>query len=262
MGKLLFFLCFILSSTSLWAADIYTESNRNSHHLYIDGVIRDGDAERFAKEMSKLPWVNILWLNSPGGSVVEALRIAKLVKYSNISIHIKERSDCVSACFFVWLAGLSRNAVGVDGGGLVEPPSNRDRPWMSFVGIHRPYIVDKDLIASRFLKNQVSAMDYVREYLSDNGVPLYLIDEMMAKPSNQVYWLKNRDLDAIGYYRPEIEELLIRDCGYERDYYWKYRDNPQKKNYIMDCESKIVVSNFQYIQDNIISKLKSGWRPW
>lgn len=262
MSRLILLLFFIFSPFPLLAADIYSESRGKAHYLHIEGAIREGDAERFAQEMSRLPWVNTLWLSSPGGSVVEALKIANLVNASNISIHIKGKSDCVSACFFIWLAGLSRNAVGIDGGGWVEPPINRDRAWMSFVGIHRPYIADKDLVASGFLKKQVSAMDYVRRYLSDNRVPLYLIDEMMARPSNQVYWLKDRDLDAIGYYRPEVEEFLIRRCGYERDYFWKYRGSPEKKDFIMNCEVEVIVSNFESIQSGVINKLRSGWRPW
>ena len=59
-------------------------------------------------------------------------------------------------------------------------------------------------------------MKQVQIYLEAQMVPRRLIDLMMSRPSNDVYWLNSKDFQEFGEYRPEVEEFLINKCGYIR----------------------------------------------
>lgn len=58
-------------------AEIYI---KDVNSLHIDGDIRDGDAERVAKLLSQSQRVDIFFVNSLGGDVLEAINIASLVE--------------------------------------------------------------------------------------------------------------------------------------------------------------------------------------
>ena len=59
-------------------------------------------------------------------------------------------------------------------------------------------------------------MRRVQSYLEAQMVPRRLIDLMMSRPSNDVYWLNSKDFQKFGEYRPDVEEFLINKCGYIR----------------------------------------------
>ena len=64
-----------------------------------------------------------LWvtLNSPGGDVIEALRIGRLIRQKFMYTRVTSEAECASACVFVLQAGVLRvAAVGAS------------------VGVHRP----------------------------------------------------------------------------------------------------------------------------
>ena len=169
---------------------------------------------------------------------------------------------CVSACFFIFLAGEYRvSNVGVYDDGTLRPQEQRDR-WFGTVGIHRPYFKDP-LGNPESPKNQEEMMRKVRAYLASEGVPGYLVDVMMSHPSNDVYWLRERDLDSLGEYNPGIEETLIAKCGYKK---------PTKmfvENWSNDRTKQVQYCIVEYLSDidfplqqAYAAKLRTGWRPW
>jgi hypothetical protein len=76
--------------------------------IIINGRIENGDFDKFVKFAAKLPAGTIVGLNSEGGAVVDAINIGHVVR--NKRFLTVAGSMCVSACTFIWLAGVERGA--------------------------------------------------------------------------------------------------------------------------------------------------------
>ena len=94
--------------------------------LLLSGEIRPGDYDRlinfFQSDPKKFVTTQNFLLDSPGGSVPEALKIALFIRDTSRVTNVEAKSNCLSACFYLFVAGGSRTAAA-DGS----------------VGIHRPY---------------------------------------------------------------------------------------------------------------------------
>lgn len=106
-------------------------------------------------------------------------------------------------------------------------------------------------------------MRRVRTYLKDKGVPQSLVDEMMSRPSNDVYWLTEKDLEMIGSYSPGVEEVLIKRCGYRRTSYvvdnnWS-ADRIEAMN---QCAFEIEARELSPLREKYLDDLRNNWRPW
>ncbi len=239
------------------AADVYVEGNT----VNLEGDIRQGDAERVVVAVLAAPkQIIFMSLNSKGGDLMEAMRIVALVKdaHWNVSVGKGHGRVCVSACFFIFLAGESRSAGGA---GNPWPQALWDLE-PGIVGIHRPYFNDA-AGNPEAPKKQEELMRKVRDYLNSAGVSQYLVDEMMSRPSNDIYWLKDRDLDAIGDYNAGIEEALIATCGYKRSSLMAAEKWSQERMApVYACVAKYLGDKNRPLQLSYVAKLRTGWRPW
>lgn len=169
--------------------------------LCLGGEIHRGDAERFERFLvsNRSQFVrsaHIAFLYSPGGDLVEALRIANLLRESLFTTNV--RSSCASACFFVFVAGARRFA----GDGTI--------------GVHRPFF-DRSYFAnldpSEARRTYQVMLDDVRKELARSDVPDDIVNRMFSTPSSDVLLLSTDDLLRIPYRAPWYEELLIARCG-------------------------------------------------
>lgn len=239
------------------AADVYVER----YSVNLTGEIRSGDAERIASLVAQKKVVGRLIINSPGGDLVEALRIGDLVNGLHIDVNVAKGGYCISACFFIFLEGYHRHATASNDDGTLRPKEKRDR-WAGVVGIHRPYLKSPTGDVAG-VKRQEDVMRNVRGYLATKGVPQHLIDEMMARPSNDVYWLRPNDLNLVGEFSPGDEEAVIARCGYKRF------DARYAENWSDDREDRLDNCTFDYWEEQYfpsqrqyIAKLRTGWRSW
>lgn len=244
----------IVYSLRCGAADIFSDKWK----LYLNGEIHQGDSEQLASILSKTKRARSLTVNTLGGDVREALRIAELVRGSRIDVQVAKSGRCVSACFFIYLEGYSRNASWANADGTLPSSIRSAGP----IGIHRPYLnsVTSNLESAQ---NQEIVMKNVRSYLATKLVPQYLVDEMMARPSNDIYWLTERDVVTLGEYDPGVEEVLIAKCGYKRT------NAMFEENWSKERISRMYNCSFDYWDEHLsplqlvyLSRLKSGWRPW
>lgn len=105
--------CLIASLTGALAAEFKVDHWRGKTVLTMSGPIVQGDAERFSRIASQIPaaahGLPILLLDSPGGSVREALRISKLMERSRFHTVVANEAKCASACASViFIAGTYR----------------------------------------------------------------------------------------------------------------------------------------------------------
>lgn len=253
-------LTFSVFPSKAHAADVYIDIEDRQANLI--GEIRSGDAERLASLVaSEKKTVFRLMINSAGGDLLEAMRIKDLVNGLHIDVQVAKGGYCVSACFFIFLEGYERLAGWALDDGSLLPKEERDR-LMGVVGIHRPYLKSPtgNVMGT---KKQEDLMRSVRDYLAVKVVPQHLIDEMMARPSNDVYWLRERDLELVGELSPGDEEALIARCGYKR-----FRQtlsekwSTEKIILVSRCMTKYYNEQYYPIQRQFIMKLRTGWRPW
>lgn len=260
-----------LITTSLCTA--VSAANIQVKGLQVDfsGEIQLGDAERLiAAMLSSMDEVNKKFyrgairieVNSPGGDVKEALKIAAVVRATYLDINVVPLVNgvCASSCFFIFLAGLERVASGADY--VAEWGTSKS---LGMVGIHRPYFRSPEG-GPTSTKRQEDAMQEIESYLQSQRMPRYLLDEMMSHASNDVYWLKKRDLLAMGSYSAGVEEELIAKCGYNKKTYdnltIKQFFEYQAESGIGGCVRNHLSKIYKPLRDAAFDKLRKGWRPW
>ena len=156
-----------------------------------------------------------LELNSLGGSIQEAILLAKTVRQLSLATEVAANSTCASACFIVFLSGWSRTASPAEWITASDLPDRLRASGINpsgFVGIHRPFFE-----TTSSANKQSELMIAVRAYLRNELVPESMQDMMMSRPSNDVHWLTASDLYSLGEFSPYQEEFLIRRCQYDRN---------------------------------------------
>lgn len=235
--------------------------------VLLSGRVTPGDAERIAKVVIDFArksgyLLKAFRVDSAGGDVDEAIRIATLVRGLYGSVKVVNNRYCASSCFLIWINGAARMASGADaksdGGMLV---------------IHRPYFGDEgtsDAGAVALGQRQVVAMKAMRRYLEDNLVPTTLIDEMLSRPSNDGYQLRRKDIDMLGEIPPWFEEVSVAKCNYRRGLIGEIvaaevRGMREEAQRLRSLDEKIIACQHE-IRDSAgttyLKKLATGWRPW
>lgn len=259
------------SDTSIHGSSPSESISNNS--ILLSGEIQKGDAEKLVKLIVKShPLALRLILDSPGGDVEESLRIASLVKALHMNTVVGEGGICASACFFIFLAGDHRLALGI----LVAGDAKITSTVSGYIGLHRPHLESnqaKEYSSSDAEMLQHGIMQKISEYLRNEDVPQHLIDLMMSRPSNDIYWMTQNDIDQLGEYRPSLEELLISRCGYNRNLSLdvvkakisndsvEIARTEARANAFADC-SVDAFSDFSHERVTNTKRLVKGWRPW
>lgn len=79
--------------------------------LKAHGSIDLGAADRFAEEIAaRGEYVKVVSLNSPGGSVDDALAMSKLIREKGLNTQVATRALCASSCPLVFAGGVAREA--------------------------------------------------------------------------------------------------------------------------------------------------------
>jgi len=167
-----------LSVSLAAAAEIKSFSLKDDRvEISISGNITPGDADllkariKEANDSGKL--VTSLWLNSDGGNLLEAVRIADAVKFAKMTTNVGRSATCASACFLIFAAGEAKYA------------NNSAR-----IGVHGAS--DKDVRSSRAATTSMADIAKVLD------VPPSIIRRMVITPPGEVEWLSLADLRSMG----------------------------------------------------------------
>ncbi len=185
-----------------WVTTPATADTSAGYHIKMSGEIRNGDFDRFKafirKSLSRYESHRFIEVSSNGGNLVEALKIAELLKIMYPSITVD--GDCASACFYIYLSGSHR---------FVKPSSR--------LGVHRAYF-DKTYFAGltpRDAKKRHTELAILSEaILEENGVPQEIKEIMARTPSFEIYWLSKQEISKIGNMPDWYEEFMIAKCNY------------------------------------------------
>ena len=79
--------------------------------LLATGAIQPGTAKVFAAEVEKRGgYVKTVVLHSPGGSVIDALEMGRLIRQKNFATEVGNGRYCASSCPLVFAGGIARHA--------------------------------------------------------------------------------------------------------------------------------------------------------
>lgn len=258
MSKFLFtfvivnLICGMFSSFS-YAAN-FTDEGRG--RLRISGEITKGDFARFATILKQRDPFFSLYLDSAGGDVGEAIKIGDLVKNIGLGTSVQRGDICASACFFIWMYGAPRYA------SFLNVQKNEYA-----IGLHRPYTLNPK-VDQKSLDRQRDVQKVIASVLEENFIPRRLIDVMMSRSSREIYWLNGEDIDQLGEYTPQIQEILISKCDYDYSIYGEIvrlraqnRISQSEKlklklDSINQCSAIVLLELFENRRSNILSQIK------
>ncbi|MEP1423353.1 MAG: hypothetical protein ABJX32_00810 [Tateyamaria sp.] len=175
-----------------------------SRVIEISGQIEDGDTEQlkalveatgFSKCISpgRCPHNNTIAFNSPGGNLVEALKLGEYIADQNFATLLDKGAICESACALAFLAGYTKYE------GYFFP--RRYAHETATLGIHRPFFtLPERTYSSDEVGNVVAivneAIIRATSYLLTVGIDLGFLQRMYATPGNDMYRLSGLEMSA------------------------------------------------------------------
>jgi hypothetical protein len=193
----------IMPSASTAANISHDTDEYGNHYLVLDGEIVPGDAERFAAEIfaanARGYRLDALRLNSPGGSVWEAMAMAVMVRWvENMATVVQKDSKCESACFGLFAAGWRK---------YVDPFSDPTQ-----ISVHSLYqLIGQEGMPNLFLKERGDVTIEAVRLLKALGIPNSIIGKIVTTPPDQVSYLMIDDLGKMGVTVTGHPEAVVKD---------------------------------------------------
>lgn len=175
-----------------WAAELVVDVKATrgscSGAIYLDGELAEGDAERLEWEIVQLhrkfhtdqfPKACYratlrLHLNSPGGSVEEAISMGRVARKFELVTYAHR---CASSCVFVFAGGVQRFVLGS-------------------VEVHHPFFqtLNPELTSNQIGSLRKILMARVSRYIEDMNVSALLVEAMLSTPPEKVRVLSKKEL--------------------------------------------------------------------
>ena len=151
--------------------------------LMATGTITPGISEAFAAEIGKRgDYVKTVVLNSPGGSVGDALAMGKLIREKKLATEVGAGKYCASSCPLVFFGGQERRA--------------GDK---AAIGVHQVFAASApDPMAPRDDMSDAQRISArCQRYLADMGINLQVWVHAMETPKDRLFIFKPEELKAL-----------------------------------------------------------------
>jgi hypothetical protein len=154
--------------------------------LLLTGSFDLGSAERFAAEIeARGEYVQTVVLDSPGGSVVDALAIGSLIHQRGLATRVTAGSLCASSCPIVFASGEERIA-----------------SQEAAIGVHQIYAAALSADPQSALRVAGTAMSdaqattaEIMRHLTETGVDPALWLHALATPPEQLYYFTPEEME-------------------------------------------------------------------
>jgi hypothetical protein len=160
--------------------------SKNGRDLIVDGHIAAGAAKRFEAVLNAHPGIRRIVLTSPGGRVLEAERIAAMIRERGLDTQVD--AVCMSACTNILLAGHERTAEESARVGFHAP---------SFPGFNKAE-----------MRNGVATM---REAYLAAGVHPYFVERALITPAESMWFPSYEELESAGVLTGS--DIIVRGGG-------------------------------------------------
>jgi hypothetical protein len=150
--------------------------------LIATGTITPGVSETFAAEVTKRgDYIKTVVLNSPGGSVGDALAMGKLIREKKFATEVDSGKYCASSCPLVFVGGVERRA--------------GDK---AAIGVHQVFAMAGDVSAVKDGMNEAQRVSArCQRYLGDMGVNLQMWVHAMETPKEKLFVFKPDELKSL-----------------------------------------------------------------
>jgi hypothetical protein len=150
--------------------------------LMATGTITSGISESFAAEIGKRgDYIKTVVLNSPGGSVTDALAMGRLIRENKFATEVEAGKYCASSCPLVFAGGLERRA--------------GDK---ATIGVHQIAALSS---ANAQPRDEMSAAQNIsarcQRYLGDMGISLQVWVHAMETPHDKLFVFKPDELKSL-----------------------------------------------------------------
>lgn len=185
------------------AADI----SAHQRGVLIQGEIQSGDYARLVQFLRQPgnyePFSRAVFLDSPGGDLVEAMQISNLLEKNHSYTLVMSGALCHNACFVLWMSGVTRYLSE-----RAELGVRRASPKV--VGGGDPSTWKYSSVTARRMDSHLSSL----------GVPPALLRKISATTSSGMFiirprWLIEQQLLIATSYRPEFFDAAQVECGGE-----------------------------------------------
>ena len=151
--------------------------------LMATGTITPGISESFAAEVGRHgDYIKTVVLNSPGGSVADALTIGRLIRERKFATEVEAGKYCASSCPLVFVGGIERRA--------------GDR---ATIGVHQIAAIHSAVNGP--LRDEMSVAQNIsarcQRYLGDMGVSLQVWVHAMETPHDKLFVFKPDELKSL-----------------------------------------------------------------
>ena len=157
--------------------------------LIFTGTIDPGSSERFAQQVTDYgDYIKSVALDSPGGSVIDALAIGKLIRDKGFTTSVARGALCASSCPLVFAGGKERLA-------------NEG----SAIGVHQIYaataagqsITSRLAAAGNAMSDAQTLTAEISRYLSAMGIAPEVWLRALETPPNRLTYFNARELVAL-----------------------------------------------------------------
>jgi hypothetical protein len=151
--------------------------------LMASGTITPGVSQSFAAEAERhSEYIRTVVLNSPGGSVTDALAMGRLIREKRLATEVEAGKYCVSSCPLVFAGGVDRRA-----------------GEKATVGVHQMTAMHS--AANDLPRDEMSVAQAIsarcQRYLGDMGVSLQVWVHAMETPHDKLFVFKTDELKSL-----------------------------------------------------------------
>jgi hypothetical protein len=151
--------------------------------LMASGTITQGISQNFAEEAERHgEYIKTVVLNSPGGSVSDAMAIGRLIREKKFATEVEAGKYCVSSCPLVFVGGVDRRA-----------------GEKAVIGVHQVAAIRS--AADGAPRDEMSVAQNIsarcQHYLGDMGVNLQVWVHAMETPHDKLFVFKPDELQSL-----------------------------------------------------------------
>ncbi len=154
--------------------------------LRLTGTIDPGSSARFLAEIeARGEYVSTVLLDSPGGSVDDALSIGGLIRERELSTEVADGGLCASSCPLIFAGGKERTA-------------GRD----AAIGVHQIYAaalsatpIDALSVAGVAMADAQAVTADITRHLSESGIDPALWLHALETPPDQLYYFSPEEME-------------------------------------------------------------------
>lgn len=146
----------------------------------LEGTIAPGDAARISGQIANDDTIKVITLNSPGGSVQDALALGRSLRRLGLNTRVDDGRICLSACPYLLASGTER---------VVHSAA--------MVGVHQHYFGKNTLLPAFVAVEDIQrGQGDVMSYLDDMGIDPLLMRHALVTPPDDIYVLVANELET------------------------------------------------------------------